>query len=138
MSQFLVEAATLSVVGAAVGIALGIALAAIIAATTPLPAAVAPWSILAALTIGAGVGVVAAFIPPAGLRDWIPSLHCDRNSMRIIDRVLMALEGIGMALESLRANKVRAFLTIAGVATGVFVVVAMGATRSWHQTELPV
>ena len=27
--------------------------------------------------------------------------------MRIVDRVLMALEGIGMALESLRANNVR-------------------------------
>ena len=52
----------------------------------------------------------------------------------------MALEGIGMALESLRANKVRAFLTIAGVATGVFVVVAMGATvhgiRQSFQSDL--
>jgi putative ABC transport system permease protein len=63
MSQFLVEAATLSVVGAALGIALGIALAAIIAATTPLPAAVAPWSIVAALTVGAGVGVMAGIYP---------------------------------------------------------------------------
>ncbi len=63
MSQFLVEAATLSVVGAAVGIGLGITLAAFIAATAPLPAAVAPWSILAALTVGAGVGVVAGIYP---------------------------------------------------------------------------
>jgi len=63
MSQFLVESATLSFVGAAVGIGLGIALAAIIAATTPLPAAVAPWSIVAALTVGAGVGVAAGIYP---------------------------------------------------------------------------
>lgn len=63
MSQFLVEAATLSVVGAAVGIGLGIALAGIIAATTPLPAAVAPWSIFAALCVGAGVGVAAGIYP---------------------------------------------------------------------------
>ncbi len=48
--------------------------------------------------------------------------------MRLVDRVLMALEGIGMALDAMRANKVRAGLTIAGVAIGVFVVVAMGAT----------
>lgn len=48
--------------------------------------------------------------------------------MRAIDRFLMALEGIGMALDAMRANKVRAFLTVAGVAIGVFVVVAMGAT----------
>jgi len=45
-----------------------------------------------------------------------------------MDRVLLALEGIGMALDAIRANKVRAGLTIAGVAIGVFVVVAMGAT----------
>ena len=40
----------------------------------------------------------------------------------------MALEGVTIALEALRANKVRAALTISGVAVGVFVVVAMGAT----------
>ncbi len=63
MAQFLVEAATLSVVGAAIGIALGVGLAQIIAATTPLPAAVALWSIFAALTVGAGVGIVAGIYP---------------------------------------------------------------------------
>ncbi|MBL8996842.1 MAG: ABC transporter permease [Gemmatimonadetes bacterium] len=40
----------------------------------------------------------------------------------------MSLEGVMIALDSLRANKVRAALTISGVAVGVFVVVAMGAT----------
>ncbi len=37
------------------------------------------------------------------------------------------IEGIGMALESIRANKLRAGLTILGVSVGVFVVVAIGA-----------
>ncbi|HCT56955.1 MAG TPA: hypothetical protein DGD08_07040 [Gemmatimonas aurantiaca] len=41
--------------------------------------------------------------------------------------MLLALEGVSMALEAIRGNKVRAALTIAGVAIGVFVVVAMGA-----------
>lgn len=63
MSQFLVEAATLSVVGAAIGIALGIGLAELIAATTPMPAAVAAWSVGAALVVGAGVGIVAGIYP---------------------------------------------------------------------------
>ncbi|BAH38182.1 hypothetical membrane protein [Gemmatimonas aurantiaca T-27] len=40
---------------------------------------------------------------------------------------MLALEGVSMALEAIRGNKVRAALTIAGVAIGVFVVVAMGA-----------
>lgn len=60
--------------------------------------------------------------------------------MRLIDRILMALEGIGIALDAMRANKVRAALTIAGVAVGVFVVVAMGATvhgvRQSFQSDL--
>ena len=48
--------------------------------------------------------------------------------MRFIDRITMAFEGVTIALEAIRANKVRAGLTISGVAVGVFVVVAMGAT----------
>ena len=63
MSQFLVEAATLSTVGAAIGIAFGIVLAQIIAAVSPLPATVAPWSIFAGVIIGAGVGIVSGIYP---------------------------------------------------------------------------
>lgn len=48
--------------------------------------------------------------------------------MALGTRVFSAFEGVGIALEALRGNKVRAFLTIAGVAIGVFVVVAMAAT----------
>ena len=48
--------------------------------------------------------------------------------MRLTDRLWMSIEGVFIALDSLRANKVRAALTISGVAVGVFVVVAMGAT----------
>ena len=63
LAQFLVEAATLSVFGAAIGVGLGIAIAKIIAAVSPLPAAVAPWSIGLALLLGAGVGIVAGAYP---------------------------------------------------------------------------
>ena len=63
LRQFLVEATTLAVVGAAVGVATGIGLAALVAATTPLPAAVAPWSIVAGVVLGAGVGIVAGVYP---------------------------------------------------------------------------
>ena len=38
-----------------------------------------------------------------------------------------AVEGIGIALDSLRASKVRAALTILGVAIGVMVVIAMAS-----------
>jgi len=48
--------------------------------------------------------------------------------MRFWDKVRMSLEGVVIALDAMRANKARAILTISGVAVGVFVVVAMGAT----------
>ena len=63
LRQFLVEATTLAVVGAAAGVGIGIALAALVAATTPLPAAVAPWSIVVGVILGAGVGIVAGVYP---------------------------------------------------------------------------
>jgi putative ABC transport system permease protein len=42
-------------------------------------------------------------------------------------RLFAAFEGVGIAFDSIRSNKVRAGLTILGVAVGVFVVVAMSA-----------
>src|SRR2546429_1219507 len=45
MAQFVIEAATLSTLGATVGIGLGIGLAFLVKAVSPLPAAVAPWSV---------------------------------------------------------------------------------------------
>lgn len=47
--------------------------------------------------------------------------------MRLIDRIWLVFEGVGVAFEAMRANKVRASLTIMGVAVGVFVVTAIGA-----------
>jgi putative ABC transport system permease protein len=47
--------------------------------------------------------------------------------MRLWQRILNAMEGVGMAIDSLKANRVRAALTIMGVAIGVFVVVAMSS-----------
>src|SRR5688572_177509 len=63
LSQFLVESATLSTVGAVIGIALGIIGAKIVEAQTPLPAAVAPWSIVAATLLGLVVGIVSGVYP---------------------------------------------------------------------------
>jgi putative ABC transport system permease protein len=63
MAQFLIESATLSIVGAAFGIGLGAILAAVIAAASPLPTSVAPWSVAVAVALGAGVGIVAGAYP---------------------------------------------------------------------------
>jgi len=63
MAQFLVESTTLSILGAVVGVGLGAVLAKIIAALTPLPAAVALWSVIVAVLVGAGVGIIAGVYP---------------------------------------------------------------------------
>ena len=47
--------------------------------------------------------------------------------MRVLTSASQAFEGVGIAFDSLRSNKVRAALTIMGVALGVFVVVAMSS-----------
>lgn len=63
LAQFLAESTTLSVLGAALGVGLGIGLSQTVAAVSPLPATVAPWSIVLAVAIGAGVGIVAGAYP---------------------------------------------------------------------------
>jgi putative ABC transport system permease protein len=63
LAQFLVESATLSTVGAMLGIALGIGLAQAISAVTPLPASVAPWSIVVGVAVGMGVGIISGVYP---------------------------------------------------------------------------
>jgi putative ABC transport system permease protein len=77
LSQFLVEAATLSTVGAALGVALGIGLAKLISAVSPLPATVAPWSIVVGVALGAGVGIISGVYPAsrASMLDPIAALR---------------------------------------------------------------
>ena len=46
---------------------------------------------------------------------------------RTVTLLFRLVEGAGIALDSLRSNKVRAALTVLGVAIGVMVVIAMGS-----------
>ena len=77
LNQFLVESATLSTLGAAIGVGLGIGFAKLLAAVSPLPAAVAVWSIFVGVGIGAGVGMIAGIYPAsrAALLDPIAAMR---------------------------------------------------------------
>jgi putative ABC transport system permease protein len=63
LAQFVVESATLSTVGAGFGILFGLVLAFVVRALSPLPAAVAPWSIAVGVSLGILVGVAARVYP---------------------------------------------------------------------------
>ncbi len=63
LRQFLVESAALAVVGAAMGIATGLGVAALVEALSPMPATVAPWSLVVGVLLGAGVGIGAGLYP---------------------------------------------------------------------------
>jgi putative ABC transport system permease protein len=75
--QFLIEASTLSTLGAAMGIALGAALALLIRSLTFMPTYVAPWSIAVGVLIGAGVGIISGVYPAsrASLLDPVAALR---------------------------------------------------------------
>jgi putative ABC transport system permease protein len=63
--QFLVEAATLTSIGAAIGLALGGLLAMVIKNNTPIPASVPTSAILTALAASALTGIVFGMAPAA-------------------------------------------------------------------------
>ena len=57
------RAGQVTVIGAGLGIAAGIGIAALIEAATPMPASIAPWSLIVAVVMGAGVGIGAGLYP---------------------------------------------------------------------------
>ena len=77
LKQFIVEAVTLSLLGAAIGVAGGAALSKLISTVSPLPASVALWSVAIAVLVGAGVGIISGVYPAsrAALLDPIAALR---------------------------------------------------------------
>jgi putative ABC transport system permease protein len=63
LSQFIVESTTLALFGASLGIAVGFGLAKLIAAVSPLPTSVELWSVIVAVLVGGGVGIISGVYP---------------------------------------------------------------------------
>ena len=63
MLQFMIESATLSLVGGLIGIFLGSAVAMTVASFTPLPAVIKWWAIVLAVAVSAGVGLFFGIYP---------------------------------------------------------------------------
>jgi hypothetical protein len=82
LAQFVVESATLSTVGAGFGIGAGIALAFAVRGLTPLPAAVAPWSIFVGVGLGIFVGMVPGYL---ATRAATPSSASPETKLRVPD-----------------------------------------------------
>lgn len=61
--QFLVESATVTLIGGAIGLAIGGGLAGVVAAISPIPAVVPLWAVVAALIMAAGAGILFGLWP---------------------------------------------------------------------------
>jgi putative ABC transport system permease protein len=61
--QFLAESISLSLAGGMIGVMSGWAFATVVGAVSPLPARVSAWSVLLAVMLGAGVGVLFGVYP---------------------------------------------------------------------------
>ncbi|HVS15547.1 MAG TPA: ABC transporter permease [Thermoanaerobaculia bacterium] len=72
LEQFLVESFAISALGGAIGVLMGLAIAGGIAASAGWPTVVTPWSILLAVGVAVGVGVVSGLYPARRAADLDP------------------------------------------------------------------
>ena len=79
MFQFLVEAATLTLLGGAVGMLLGGGVAWLVNKFTPIPATIPIWSVVVAITASVVTGVFFGLYPASKASGWIRSRRCDTS-----------------------------------------------------------
>ena len=124
MLQVLTESVTLSVAGGIVGTTLGFLLAWIISSVSPLPAAVQPWSVVLGHRHHGGGRPVLRRVP-GHARGAARSDRSAEEGVAMAMRFALFTDIIGMAFDTLRANKLRAALTILGVVIGITAIVGM-------------
>src|SRR5207244_1196446 len=103
LRQCLAESTTIATVGATFGIIAGIGLTILINAVSPLPASVSPSSVVVAVIMGTGVGVLAGVYPATRAARLDPI-----TALRQEEPVTGLLDGVGIALPSLRAHELGA------------------------------
>jgi putative ABC transport system permease protein len=77
--QFIIESATVALVGGVIGVVLGIGAAKLITLTIAFPSVVELWSVLVALVVAAGVGLFFGIYPAhkASMLDPIAALRAE-------------------------------------------------------------
>ena len=131
--QFLIEAGSMSLFGGIVGIIAGAGVAKLVTLIIGFPSDIALWSVLVAIFVSAGIGIFFGVYPArqAAMLDPIVALRSEHNIRKESAMKLGSSgESIRMALETVRANKLRSGLTILGIVIGVTTVITISSIIS--------
>ena len=123
LNQFLVESAVLSASGGVIGVLIAWIVAVLVRTFTPVPMAVPVTAVIVGVTLSAVVGLFFGIYPAqrAAQLDPIEALEGREMSPFSI------LSGVRLALETVRAHKMRSFLTVLGVIIGTGAVIGVGS-----------
>ena len=124
LRQFLAESLIQCLIGGAIGIGIGFAGALALRTYTSFPASVQTWVALLGVALSSIIGLFFGIYPArkaAGL-DPVTALRTENG----VTRVIFA-ENLSVAMDTLRARKVRSALTILGIVIGVTSVIAVAS-----------
>lgn len=134
LSQFLIEAVSICLLGGVLGLALALSLLVGLAHAFPnFPLGVGPSLIAFAVILSVLTGVFSGFAPAWQAPASIPPPPCARSDMEpqatsrppLRRRTLRGADLLRLSVTSLGSNKLRSGLTVLGIAIGVFSVVGV-------------
>ena len=123
LNQFLVESSTLAGVGGLIGVMMAWVVAILVRNLTPVPMAV-PFTaiVVGGRAVDAGRTLLRHLSGATG-----GETRSDRSAEVRVMHWITWMSGIGLALDSIRESKLRAFLTVLGVIIGTGTIIGVGS-----------
>ena len=133
--QFMVESSVLAAMGGLVGVTAAVAIGQLVRVATPIPISTPIFAIAdSAGSFHGGRACFSAFIRRCAPQGSIRSKRCARRT-RTISMQSDFRENLQLALDTVRAHKLRSFLAILGVMIGVaLIILVVGLVQGFRQT----